>query len=66
MSNRVILDVALRSSNDAFAENPNLETIRILKDLIETLSYGHYAEGDLVDINGNKSGSFLFEVRDED
>ena len=67
MSIKVILDVALRSGNDAFVEDPNEEVSRILHDLASNIYRGgKYIEGDLVDLNGNRVGSFLFEVsRDE-
>ena len=61
---RVILDVALRSDNDAFVDCPSYETARILRELADDIEASSmYCEANLTDINGNRVGSFKFEVR---
>ena len=66
MSISVKLDVALRSDNDAFVDCPSYETARILRELANNIeASGMYCEGNLTDINGNRVGSFLFNVENK-
>jgi hypothetical protein len=59
----VILDVALRSDNDAFVDCPSYETARILRELADDIEASSmYCSGNLTDINGNRAGSFEFKV----
>ena len=60
---KIILDVALRSDNDAFVDCPSFETARILRELADDIEASSmHCAGNLTDINGNRVGSFFFEV----
>lgn len=57
------LELKFSSGNAAFDESPYEETARILRRLADNIADGgHYIQGDLTDINGNRVGSFHFEV----
>lgn len=63
----VELELKLHSSNQAFVDAPVLETVRILRELADDIAetvHG-YCEGDLVDANGNRVGSFEFRVTED-
>jgi len=68
MTPLVRFGLALNSDNDAFVDCPSFETARILRDVADSIETSSmYCAGDCVDINGNKVGSFDFEVnRDDD
>lgn len=47
------------NGNEAFADDPNGEVIRILRECIKRIESGEEC-GNLYDINGNRSGDFSF------
>ena len=66
MISNVKLDVALRSCNDAFVDCPSFETARILRELADDIEASSmHCAGNLTDVNGNRVGSFFFEVEED-
>ncbi len=61
-------NLEIKSSNAAFADSPEIETVRLLRQTADRLEAG--AEfGALMDINGNRVGDWnleLPEVEDDD
>lgn len=51
------MEIKFKTSNAAFDECLEYETIRILKDICEKIENGH-DHGVVMDINGNKIGSW--------
>jgi hypothetical protein len=43
--------------NSAFSEGKDIETVRILKTIINKIENGYY-NGKVIDINGNKIGEY--------
>ncbi len=61
----VTLDIALRSGNAAFEDCPSFETARILRKVADDIEASSmYCADNLWDVNGNRVGSFSFEVED--
>lgn len=52
-----MLTLRIKTTNDAFAEDPNAEIARILRSAADLVERG-FSEGVLVDYNGNKVGEF--------
>jgi hypothetical protein len=70
MADTVKLDIALRSSNDAFEDidQAALEVAGILHEVANDLTRSaetSYSEGNLRDTNGNTVGSFKYEYTPE-
>lgn len=65
MRNLVELEVKINSDNDAFVENPAAETARILRGVADSIDSTDYCQLSLYDSNGNRVGSFCFEVNED-
>ena len=62
MLNRFSLEI--RTDNDAFADDPAAEVVRILKGVVTALERGTRG-APLHDINGNRVGRFDLERADD-
>lgn len=63
---KTILDLAIRSSDDAFEEYAQIEVARILREVADSIADStRYCGGNLYDINGARCGSFEFRVDGE-
>jgi hypothetical protein len=51
----------IQCDNDAFAENPNNEVVRLLHEVANRLEKDGHSCGGLVDYNGNSVGRFEYE-----
>ena len=52
-----MLNIRIETNNDAFKDNPECETVRCLKEVINWLQKGR-RENRIYDINGNPVGYF--------
>ena len=70
MTDTVELDIAIRSSNAAFGDDPMTaaaETARILRDIANDIAFGtSHCSGNVRDINGNTIGSFVYNYTPEE
>jgi len=67
MKHLVEFELALKSDNDAFVDHEAAEVARILRSIATSIDGSStYCEGDCVDLNGNRVGSFHFQVNRED
>ena len=67
MRHLVEFELKINADNDAFVDNEAAETARILHDIADDIAGSTtYCEGNCIDLNGNKVGSFLFEVTRDD
>lgn len=67
MINRAVMTIEIDSINSAFQDdNANDELIRILRDCISKIERNNFDSCKLVDLNGNKVGSFYLNIESEE
>ena len=61
-----MVKITIKTDNEAFANYPGDEIIRILGTVIQNIKNGGCEELALRDINGNNVGTFVYDPREEE